>query len=840
MTATTPERPKTMFVTLGTHCDLFWMGTMTECLERGTEIQRHALDLMEQHPEYCYYIETTIFAEYHLRKYPEDRVRMARLIERGQLEIGACFVDRIEHSHHGESIIRHAIEGLRWLDETFGPGPRTATHPDLPGMTPQLPQIYAAAGIDCYLRARGFGAVYDWIAPDGSHILYCNLFGYGDKTLEQFEQVLRDPRLTQSFFVRGGYGDLRDCSDQVLGILEELRRRHPDVNWQMASPGRVLDQLRSQPLPRLGGEMPYGWGSISSAFVAIMRQSVALEHQLLTAEKLLALLRSRGLALPPAKPFEPTGPSRRWLSRHRLAGDIFGQPIAPGDELRQLWRFELVGQDHNYGGRHGAQSSWDREVMRDYALQETGSLIERSLQALGGESGGERVVVFNPVSWPRNDLLLIADDEPATLRALTADGTPLPSQPADGGLVVEISGSPPLALQTLRLERGPAVSPRPLRSNRLRGEHLEAEIDAAQGRITRLFDRATGRDLVEQGGEWGFGELVSYKDPGVDVRYGFTGEVERDAQEPYQLLRREEGSVLARLAVGGTFLQSRVEKEFTIYRNLRRLDLTLRLWWWGKPGEHLRLCFPFAPDRFRETWYGVPFYAMCWPKMLHGDGVTDDLTLSQGGENVDMLYPQDRRHFREVVGWLDVGYDDHGVTVGTRSTCWWINGAHIEASLLRTQFSCGDARLWCLNPGYHEWTFSLLPHCGDWRLGRAYRRGEEMLNPLCALRLSPGTGPSQEPCSAAGSEPFAVSPEHVVITTVKPADTTADAILVRVLECEGRPAEVDLRLPFPVKSAELVNLVERAEGPLFTTGSTVRLTLRPHQFQTVRVIPAQT
>lgn len=143
-----------MFITMGTHCDLFWMGTHNECLERGTAIQRQALNLMEQHPKYCYYIETTVFADYHLRKYPEDKARMQRLMERGQLEVGASFVDRIEHVHHGESLIRQAVEGVRWLHETFGPGPRTACHPDLPGMSPQVPQIYAQAGVSCYLHAR--------------------------------------------------------------------------------------------------------------------------------------------------------------------------------------------------------------------------------------------------------------------------------------------------------------------------------------------------------------------------------------------------------------------------------------------------------------------------------------------------------------------------------------------------------------------------------------------------------------------------------------------------------------------------------------------------------------
>lgn len=68
--------PQTVFITLGTHCDLFWMGTDVECLERGTQVQRHALDLLEQHADYCYYLETTVFAEYHLRRFPEDKARI--------------------------------------------------------------------------------------------------------------------------------------------------------------------------------------------------------------------------------------------------------------------------------------------------------------------------------------------------------------------------------------------------------------------------------------------------------------------------------------------------------------------------------------------------------------------------------------------------------------------------------------------------------------------------------------------------------------------------------------------------------------------------------------------
>ena len=829
------ENRHTMFITMGTHCDLFWMGTHTECLEAGTAIQRHALDLMEQHPDYCYYIETTIFADYHLRKYPEDKPRMRRLMDEGRLEIGACFVDRVEHSHNGESIIRHAVEGIRWLNDTFGRGPRTAMHPDLPGISPQLPQIYAQAGIGCYLRARGFGATYDWIAPDGSHIVYCNLFGYGEKTPQHFEAVLREPDLPQAFFVRGGYSDLQDVSIKVLDIVATLRREHPHVDFQFASPGRVLSQLREQALPRLWGEMPYGWGSLASAFIRLMAQSVELEHGLLTAEKLAALARGLGLEIAPIEPVEPKGPSARWLALHRLQGDIFGEPIREGDELRELWRYELLCQDHNYAGYHGAQSSWDKEIMRDHALAEVSRWINGGLLTLAGPGQGQRLIVFNPVSWRRDEVLTIPDRAPETLEVLAADGAALPAQPTHDGLTIQVDRLPSLGVQTLYLRRGEPKAQPILSDNCLVGEHLEVDINTSQGRISRLFDRSIGQDLIAHGGEHGFGELVSYRDPGVDVRYNFTGEVASDALVNYQIVRRADGPLYAGITLAGEFLSSRIEKEYVLYKQLRRLDVTLRLWWWGKREEHLRLCFPFSTNDFVETWYGVPFGAVRWPEMLHGDGIKDEFTLSQGAaETMDMLAPDDRQHFREVIGWLDLNYTYHGVTIGTRATCWWINDAELHASLLRTQFSCGDGNLWSLNPGFHQWTFRIRPHAGDWREGQSYRVGEESLNSVACL--VDGDGPdSQRAPDRVSPSAVDVVPQHVTITAFKPSDFQRDALIVRVLECAGRAADVALAFPFTVRHAEKVNLLEEEAEPLEMQDGRVHFALRPHQFQTVRL-----
>ncbi len=848
-----PNSPATLFVTLGTHCDLFWMGTHTECLERGTQIQRHALDLMEQHPEYCYYIETTIFADYHLRHHPEDRSRMLRFMDEGRLEIGACFVDRIEHLHGGESIIRHAVEGNRWLDETFGEGApgraRTAAHPDLPGLSPQVPQIYAQAGIRAYLHARGIGSVYRWEAPDGSSIVYCNLFGYGEKSVQDYERVLQKTDLPGLFLVRGGFTDLQDADDRVLDVAHEVRQAHPEVDLRFTSPGRVIDRVCEQPLPKLTGEMPFGWGSPASAFVTVMRQSAELEHALLTLEKVtaLAFLMGQGALTGGRGASVSTSTSDYWKLQRGIDKDIFGQHILPGQELRELWRYELLCQDHNYAGRHGAQSNWDKETWRTHALQEVALRTEQGLRRLAMPATSERLVLFNPVSWARDEVLTIPDAEPEVLRVVAPDGRELPAQPVEGGLAVGARQLPPFAAKTCTLVRGQAHSTHTLTGTHLSSEHLEADVDVATGQVTRLYDRALRRDLLDAGAAGdgrGLGELLSYKDPGVDVRYGFTGEVESDAGAGYRLVHAVEGDVFSRITLSGVFLNSVVEKEYTANNAVRRLDVALRVWWWGKRGEHLRLRFPFARPDYANTWYGVPFYAMRWPDMLHavaagGANAVDDAVLGQAEGFADMLARDDRLHFREVIGWLDVGYASHGVTLGTRSTCWWIDGPELQASLLRTQYSCGDTDLWSLNPGFHEWRFRLQPHAGDWRAAQAYRVGEEMLNPITFMRLEETEHSSSQLAGVPSEAEFLdVEPPNVIVTALKPSDFTDGALILRVLECEGHPCNVRVRLPGKVQHASLVDLLERQTGQCTLEGQTLLFSLRPYQFQTVKITTA--
>ena len=340
-----------VYFTLGSHLDLFWMGTSYECLEKGAEIIMKALELCREYEEYCFYIETTVFADYFLMKYPEQRDCFLQLVNEQRIEISGVYVDRVEHSHEGESLIRHALYGIKWLKENIKITPRSVFHPDLPGLSPQVPQIYAKSGIYFYLQARGAfrdGAVRTWKSSDGSSVIYCNMpYGYGEKSEDNVRQSLENSEgfPLGKILMRGGYSDLQMPSSRIIELINVCREKFKDVNFFISSPTPALEPYRGMELPVISGEMPFGWGAASTIRVKLFDMSAQLENLLLTSEKVSAIA-------------EMTCGEVKWEGK--APRDINDNDIPDGKELTEAWRFELFTQDHNYAGRHGAQSEFDK------------------------------------------------------------------------------------------------------------------------------------------------------------------------------------------------------------------------------------------------------------------------------------------------------------------------------------------------------------------------------------------------------------------------------------------------------------------------------------------------
>jgi len=105
--------------------------------------------------------------------------------------------------------------------------------------------------------------------------------------------------------------------------------------------------------------------------------------------------------------------------------------------------------------------------------------------------------------------------------------------------------------------------------------------------------------------------------------------------------------------------------------------------------------------------------------------------------------------------------------------------------------------------------YSLSSARGDWKAGKAYRAGMDFNNPLLPVsvvdRISRKSLPPSRSFSALGAP-------NLVISAVKKSDLDS-AILLRVYETEGSPAETEVTFLGQKREFREVNLLEEDAGP---------------------------
>ena len=135
--------------------------------------------------------------------------------------------------------------------------------------------------------------------------------------------------------------------------------------------------------------------------------------------------------------------------------------------------------------------------------------------------------------------------------------------------------------------------------------------------------------------------------------------------------------------------------------------------------------------------------------------------------------------------------------------------------------------------GVHTFHYGLVPHGGD-REGHGwlstFPQAYAFNAPMRAIVADAHDGPL--PAALSFVE---VSPAVVVVSAIKLAEE-GDGLIVRVWNVAAAPVEARLRLNLPFSRAFLTDLNERtSEGLNPDPDNFVRLSLRPRQFQTVRI-----
>lgn len=252
------------FYCVGTHWDREWYEPFQEFRMWLVELIDELMDLMDRDTEYKnFHLDgQTVVLQDYLEIRPERRERLVEMIRAGRLIVGPWYNLPDEWLISGESFVRNMLMGARVCRELGVTPMKFAYTPDQFGHVAALPMIMAGFGLEAGICWRGtqdetFPAHFIWVGPDGSRMAYHKLMDSG--SYSPFGMCVRDPIKKENWSEEsyGKYfedllGKERQRTDLPLvllldaidhqrpdpaapSLLQELRKRYPNVDFRWAS-----------------------------------------------------------------------------------------------------------------------------------------------------------------------------------------------------------------------------------------------------------------------------------------------------------------------------------------------------------------------------------------------------------------------------------------------------------------------------------------------------------------------------------------------------------------------------------------------------------------------------
>ncbi len=828
LTGDDPWQPHTV-VTGHAHIDVAWLWRLRHTRMKTANTFTTALYHMDRYPDFVFTASTPQLYQFVKEDHPDLYARIRERVAAGQWEAeGAMWVEADTNITGGESLVRQFIIGKRFFREEFGIDSRVLWLPDVFGYSAALPQLMRDAGVDYFITTkiswndtnRAPMDTFWWEGLDGSRVLAhfitaqnADTERYYTYNAEAWPGVMtrtwrnyRQQTLNRELLVAYGWGD--GGGGPTREMVEAAQMQMPPISREIpsAAPGTVRDfmerlatRVGDDPrLPVWAGELyfEYHRGTYTSQ-ARTKRNNRFAERDLHNAEWLAS------------------------LAQH------LAQQTYPYDALDAAWKVVLTHQFHDIlPGSSIAEVYADAEVNYAQVRETTDGIIAASLAAITDAVAAPAgtLVAFNGLSWPRGGLV--------DLPAAQATALYLPTQPlADGRALVRVPAVPALGYQAVaqvatgtrheghqdqegREEGGEGndasltVAPDVLENQFVRVELNE------RGQITRVFDKEQAREVLAAGARGNVFQLFEDKPLNfdawdIDAFY---------AQKQWEL----DALVMAEVEEAGPLRGSlRLQ-----WRYLDRTTITQRI---RIAADSAQIDFVTEVDwHEHQTLLKVAF-----PVAVHNSYATAEIQFGNIRRPTHRNTSWDRAQF-ETSGhkWIDLSEGDYGVAI--LNDCKY--GYDVHENIMRLTLLKGavspDPQA---DQGSHTFTYSLLPHAGDWFAGGVAQAAYALNHPLLVAVKASGAGTLPDALALA-----TVTPSNVIIETVKRAERT-DFLVLRLYECANRRGNVTVTLPFAAASVSRTNLLEDApEGvPLSADGRSFTTTFTPYQVVTVVVRPRE-
>ena len=345
------------------------------------------VDRLDEYPDFVFTCDSSLFFQWVEESDPALFERIREHIAGGRFQvIGGWWIEPDCNIPCGESFVRHALYGQRYLRDKFGVMATTGANLDSFGHNATIPQILRKTGIDSYVFLRPGpnenaelpGPLFWWESPDGSRVLayripheYCAPKDDIGEHVEKAIATLPSDREELAVF----YGVGNHGGGPTKANLDQIARLRADgrPGLELSSLRRFFDSVGAARLPGVARRAAVPLAGLLHDALGIKRWNRRAENLLQRAEK--------------------------WS----VVADSLGVQRYPLDELSEAWKLLLFNQFHDTLAGTSIEPAYDDARDQIGHASSVASLaFNRAVQSIARQIGIEQeeemrpVVVFNP------------------------------------------------------------------------------------------------------------------------------------------------------------------------------------------------------------------------------------------------------------------------------------------------------------------------------------------------------------------------------------------------------------------------------------------------------------
>ncbi|WP_317852264.1 alpha-mannosidase [Paraclostridium sp. AKS81] len=793
-----------------THIDVAWLWRLKHTREKCARSFSTVLRLMERYPEYIFLQTQPQLYEYVKNDYPELYEAIKQKVKDGNWEVdGGMWLEADCNIPSGESLVRQILVGSRFIKEEFNKDVEYLWLPDVFGYSWALPQILKKSGIDMFMTTKISWNQYNrmphdtfkWRGIDGSEILthfittpepwsqpgswfYTYNGRLTPKTVKGVWDAYTDKGITNDLLVSYGFGD-----------------GGGGVNREMLEYRKRLDKMPGLPNVKTGKASEY--------FRCLKEKVEKTEEYVHTWDGELYLEYHRGTYTSQAytkmmnRKLELLYRETEWLSTVACLTNNDWSLYA-NNEITKGWKTILRNQFHDIIPGSSITEVYE-DAKQEYKEAEDIALdIQNKLEEIYINKDEHTWTIVNNSNWDRNESIDIKCDEDGSF--YDEDGNKLKYQRNKDEYTVEIKDIPALGYKRIILKVDDVQD-----YNNSVFEYYDGKISTPKyyiewneyGQLTSIYDKENKREVLAKGERGNVLQMFEDKPMAheawdIDIFYQ---EKMREVKDLQSVELIEDGNIKAVIRFKYKYMNTTISQDMIVYANSNRIDFKTNVDWREKK-QLLKVAF-VVDIRSTMATYDVQFGNVKRPTHWNTSW--------------------DRARFESVAQqWVDLSERNYGVSL--LNNCKY--GHDIKDNVMRlTLLKSATHPDPVQDQGEQNFTYSLLPHSGDFIDGNTVKHAYELNQPLKSIK---GMLKSE-----VKKQLFKFNDANILVDAIKKAEDE-DMIIIRFHDYSGSRQNVSIDSDYEITGWMETNLMEKPIENLRNENS-INVVVNPYEIKTLMI-----